>query len=91
MTDTKLTGTKLTGLPVAGYRAQRPEAVAAVNSNKEIEERLLRMLDELKFDDMVDQRWLQAGRTDIEKGFMAINRAIFKPGRARLPEDGDPT
>lgn len=86
-----MTDTKLTGLPVSGYRAQRPEAVAAVNSNKEIEERLLRMLDELKSDSMVDQRWLQAGRTDTEKGFMAVNRAIFKPGRAKLPEDGDPT
>lgn len=81
---------KLKGMPVAGYRAQRPEAVAAVNANKEIEERLLRLLDELKFDTQIDQRWLQTGRTDIEKGFMAINRAIFKPARARLPEDGDP-
>lgn len=85
-----MSGEKLSGLPVAGYRAQRPEAVAAVNANKEIEERLLRVLDELKFDSQVDQRWLAAGRTDIEKGFMAINRAIFKPERARLPEDGEP-
>ena len=75
------------GLPVAGYQAQKPKAVAAVNRHKEIEERLLRVLDELKRDDDVDQRWLATGRTDIEKGFMAINRAIFRPGRVKLPED----
>jgi hypothetical protein len=32
----------------------------------------------------IDQRWLATGRTDIEKGFMAVNRAIFQPGRAQL-------
>ena len=79
---------KHVGLPVAGYRAQWPEAVERVNANKVIEERVLRMLDELASLPKVDQRWLATGRTDIEKGFMAVNRAVFQTGRIRLPGDG---
>jgi cytochrome c-type biogenesis protein CcmH/NrfG len=75
------------GLPVAGYRPQTGDAVAKVNASKEIEERILRMLDELKQDPDVDQRWLQVGRTAIEQGFMAVNRSVFKPARVQLPED----
>ncbi len=74
------------GLPVPGYRAQGEQAVAKVRELKEAEERVLRILDQLKADAEVDQRWLQIGRTSIEQGFMAANRAIFKPARVELPE-----
>lgn len=76
-----------TGLPVHGYRAQPAQALERVNAMKEIEERVLRALDELKALPEIDQRWLATGRTDIEKGFMAVNRSVFRPGRARLCED----
>lgn len=78
-----------TGLPVGGYRPQSDEAVHLVNLNKEMEEYTLRALDILRDNPGVDQRWLQAGRTQIELGWMAINRSIFKPGRVRLPEDDE--
>jgi hypothetical protein len=71
------------GLQVAGYVPQPPSAVGAVNRNKAAEERVLRILDELKSDPNVDGRWLAIGRTHIEQGFMAVNRAIFKPERAK--------
>jgi hypothetical protein len=71
------------GLPVAGYRAKSDQTVAQVNRNKEIEEDVLRVLDALKEIADVDQRWLAVGRTHIEQGFMAVNRAIFKPGRVQ--------
>ena len=77
------------GLPVAGYRPQDGTAVQKVNTNKEAEERVLRILDDLAADPEVDKRWLAIGRTHIEQGFMAVNRAVFKPGRVVLPEDGD--
>lgn len=73
------------GLPVAGYRPQTGATVDLVNANKREEERLLRLLDGLKNDPTIDQRWLAIGRTSIEQGFMAINRAIFKPSRVKLP------
>lgn len=73
------------GLPVAGYKAQTDERVALVNRNKEIEERVLRIIDDLWGTD-ADRRWLSIGRTHIEQGFMAVNRAVFKPERIGLPE-----
>lgn len=77
------------GLPVGGYRPQSDEAVHVVNVNKEIEERVLRILDDLRDRSDVDPRWLQAGRTQIEMGFMAVNRSVFQPGRVSLPEDDE--
>ena len=74
-------------LPVAGYTPQSNDAVTTVNRNKQAEERVLRLLDELAATPGVDPRWFAVGRTHIEQGFMAINRAVFRPTRIRLPED----
>lgn len=79
-------------LPVSGYTPQSKATVDLVNRNKELEERLLRVLDELEFNPMynVDICWLKVGRRHIEQGFMEINRAIFKPQRFNLPvQDSD--
>lgn len=73
--------TQHSGLPVEGYRPQSGEAVAQVNLNKQMEEHVLRLLDELAANPEVDGRWLAIGRTSIEQGFMAVNRAVFKPSR----------
>lgn len=89
------------GLPVAGYRPQSDEAVKLVNGSKQVEEIILRFIDQLaemkgpaasnKYPSelTVDQRWLAIGRTHIEQGFMAINRAVFKPSRVKLDADQD--
>jgi carbonic anhydrase len=76
-----------TGLPVKGFTPVPDSAVQLANINKEMEESVLRQLDKLKADPSVDQRWLAVGRTHIEQGFMAANRALFKPGRVQLPGD----
>jgi hypothetical protein len=72
---------------VAGYRPQSDHAVKLVNDNKLIEEQVLRVLDNLAKQTVheIDHRWFAIGRTHIEQGFMAINRAIFKPERVKLP------
>lgn len=77
--------TQHSGLPVQGYRPQSGEAVALVNLNKQLEEQVLRALDLLAANPEIDGRWLAIGRTAIEQGFMAVNRAVFKP--ARLSQD----
>lgn len=77
------------GLPVAGYRPQTSASVDAVNTNKQHEEAVLRLIDQLHLDPDTDKRWLAIGRTAIEQGFMAVNRAIFKPARIALPGDGE--
>jgi hypothetical protein len=74
------------GLPVHGYTAQSDQAVAQVNENKLTEERILQMVDGLKLLGACDPRWLAIARTHFEQGFMALNRAIFKPERVKLPE-----
>lgn len=80
--------TEHNGLPVEGYRPQSDDKITLVNHNKQLEECVLRTLDELQLMSSVDPRWLAIGRTEIEKGFMAVNRAVFQPGRAKLPGDG---
>ncbi|MDR5655423.1 DUF7681 family protein [Ruixingdingia sedimenti] len=75
------------GLPVAGYRPQSDRAVATVNSNKILEERILRQIDALERDPAVDRRWLAIAKTHIQEGFQAMNRAVFQPARISLPED----
>lgn len=74
------------GLPVEGYRPQTEGNVALVNRNKQSEERVLRILDELAAMPEVDKRWLAIGRTAIEQGFMAVNRSIFQPARVDLDD-----
>jgi hypothetical protein len=74
-------------LPVSGYQGQSDEKVQLVNRNKRAEERCLRILDELAQRNDIDKRWLAIGRTQMEQGFMAVNRSIFQPGRIDLPED----
>jgi hypothetical protein len=85
-------------LPVAGYKPQTPATVAFVNALKEQEERTLRLLDQLDTvgADVVvqveampapDLRWVAIARTSIQQGFMAAARAVFQPGRVKLPED----
>jgi len=91
------------GLPVHGYVPQSDAKVALVNEFKQDEERLLRKIDRMQgiVDDPMsiavaeqfayDQRWLAIARTGFEQAFMALNRAVFRPQRIKLPEDdGNP-
>jgi hypothetical protein len=71
-------------LPVAGYRPQPATAVELVNSTKRMEETILRLLDKMAGSPEYDQRWLAIGRSQIEQGFMAVNRSIFRPERVKL-------
>lgn len=75
------------GLPVAGYRPQSGDKVAVVNVNKELEERVLRQIEILQQRVDTDPRMLALGKTGIQEAFMWINRAVFQPGRVKLPED----
>ena len=75
------------GLPVHGYKPQGKEALDLVNANKAVEELVLSMFDELGARDDIDPRWLAIGRSQIEQGFMAVNRAVFQPERMQLPSE----
>ena len=61
--------------------------ILRVNDHRKIEERILRLLDRYEASPETDKRWLNIGRSCIEQGFMAINRAVFEQKRAELPGD----
>lgn len=83
------------GLPVEGYRSTQPqEAMDTVNANKRAEESILRTIDALMNSQTVDgrsisvdPRWVAIAKTQLEQGFMSLNRAIFQPQRIALPGD----
>ena len=76
------------GLPVAGYQPQSDDKVQIVNRNKEFEERLLRICDEMKSRaDLYDGKFVAMAITHFQEGMMCLNRAVFQPGRIKLPED----
>ena len=73
---------------VLGYTPHHADTVGVVNRNKQFEEHLLRLCDEFRSrEDRYDARWVSVAVTHFEQGFMALNRAVFKPQRIRLPED----
>lgn len=72
-------------LPIAGYTEQSADKIELVNALKEMEEYVLRVLDEMgKYGIPTDKRWLAIGRNHIEQGFMAVNRSVFRPQRVNL-------
>lgn len=75
--------TEIKDSPIKGYTDQNKDAVDAVNNNKRLEEEVLVRIEALSGDYVLgcDQRWLSIAKTHIEEGFMAMNRAIFKPQR----------
>lgn len=77
---------------VLGERRPAPIAVQTVNAVKELEEHVLRLLEEIGEDGELaaDKRWLATGRTQIELGFMAVNRSVFKPERVTIADEDEP-
>lgn len=73
--------------PIAGYTDQSEANKQLVNINKQMEERLLRIVDQQISSVDIDKRWTAIARTHFEEGFMALNRAVFKPQRISLQED----
>ena len=69
---------------IKGYRELSADEIAVMNSIKEtaaVVGKLVDVLDSLSLGDdiAVDKRWLSIGRTDLQKGFMALTRAVAKP------------
>lgn len=68
-------------MKIPGYTEQSEANVALVTQAKRLEEQVLRHLDRLEDNPDTDKRWLDIARRQIEQGFMAANRAVFKPKR----------
>lgn len=75
------------GLPVSGYLPQGADKVTIVNENKVLEERCIRAAEAIRDAEGMDGRMAALAITNIQQGFMWLNRAVFQPSRVGLPED----
>lgn len=64
---------------IAGYRRLSEQEVASINAIKATERAVLELLHQIRDSDDTDQRWVHIAKTDIQKGFMALVRAVARP------------
>ena len=72
--------------PIHGYREPTDAELKLVNSNKIAEERLVRAIEELVAEGVVNAHWAEIAMTHFAQGYMALNRAILQPDRVELPD-----
>ena len=64
---------------ISGYRELNQAEIDLINQIKAKERELGELIETLKASDWVDARWVDIGATDIQKGLMALTRAVAKP------------
>jgi hypothetical protein len=64
---------------IKGYRDFDQDTVDEINGIKKLESIVLERIKNIDVEMDVDQRWLAIAKTDIQKGFMALIRAVAKP------------
>jgi len=67
------------GKDIKGYRNLTDEEIALMNKCKELAVKVGDLCDELSAIEETDKRWVNIGKTDLQKGFMSIIRSIAKP------------
>jgi t-SNARE complex subunit (syntaxin) len=65
---------------IKGYRELSQEEIDLMNKVKQQGIELEKVVNLLKVNSELDQRWVAIGQTDLQKGLMALVRAIAKPG-----------
>ena len=64
---------------IKGYRELTEAEVDTINSIKETAEEVGEIIEGMTGWEGADQRWLAIAKTDLQKGFMALTRAVAKP------------
>lgn len=64
---------------IKGYRELSQEEIDAMNEVKTIGVQLGELVDKLRANNLLDQRWVSIGATDLQTGLMALTRSIAKP------------
>lgn len=64
---------------IAGYRELTKTETDLINMLKAKANEIGAILEMLKSVPDIDPRWLAEGRTDLQKGFMSVIRAIARP------------
>ena len=65
--------------PITGYRKLTQAEVDLMNRVKAKGDELGALIDELKANQSLDQRWVAIGRTDAQTAIMALVRSIAQP------------
>lgn len=63
---------------IKGYRDLSQEEIDAMNEIKELAAEIGELIEKLESTN-ADKRWLSIGKTDLQKGFMAVTRSVAKP------------
>ncbi|MBD0905749.1 hypothetical protein HA444_24340 [Klebsiella grimontii] len=71
---------------IKGYRDLSVEEIALMNEGKDLAQKVGEFVEKLEHAEFAknslqlpDKRWLSIGKTDLQKGFMAVIRSIAKP------------
>ena len=65
--------------PIKGYRQISQEEIDLVNEGKDLALKVRAFCERIAARPDADQRWLAVGKTDLQKGFMAIYRSVMRP------------
>jgi hypothetical protein len=64
---------------IKGYRDLSEEEIAMMNDIKSLGEALGLLVGDLEGMPDTDKRWVAIGKTDLQKGIMALVRSVAKP------------
>lgn len=64
---------------IKGYRELSQVEIDLMNEIKAKGKELGELVDKLRRDERLDQRWVSIGATDLQTGLMALTRSIAKP------------
>ena len=64
---------------IKGYRELNQDENDAMNEVKAMGVKLGELVEKLENNKDLDQRWIESGKTDLQKGLMALTRSIARP------------
>ena len=64
---------------IKGYRDLSQEEIDLMNEAKELAEKVGELVTKINLLPETDKRWSSIGQTDLQKGFMAVIRAVARP------------
>lgn len=64
---------------IKGYRDLSQEEIDLMNEGKALAVQCGEFIDKLMAHNDTDKRWVNIGKTDLQKGFMAAIRGVAKP------------
>ena len=64
---------------IKGYRELNQEEIDTMNEVKAMGVKLGELVEKLENNKDLDQRWIESGKIDLQKGLMALTRSIARP------------